>query len=146
MVEEDFKTEAMAILNAVPPAGQEVADSGEPEREPLAVEIAIGAGVVNGAVFLPLVLIALTVLGAIFSGVESLLIRNRAMPEKTFSALVAELAAIPIPGLIHGAIWGMLAGLLAWLLSDYKNRGVAGQLFVGLLVGLLLFMTLVLQM
>jgi hypothetical protein len=144
MVNEEDKEEAERVMQTPPPPAEERAGEPEPERKPFSVWRALGTGVVNGAVFLPVALVVVTLLLALGFLVMQLLQGQWPPPRGFLPGLGRVLGSLPLPGVLYGVVLGLCAGLTAWLISDFKRQGRAGKLFAGLMVVLMAIIALLL--
>jgi hypothetical protein len=133
MVKEGEAEQATRLLDVNPPSAESRGGGAHTTGKPLSLRKSIGYGIVQGAVWLPLLAVAfftvLRVLAALrwasAAMMGHLTILTRALSEGLFSLILT------------GAAIGLIAGFGTCLLSNYRHGGKTGIAFVGFIVLLL---------
>lgn len=136
MVEEADVEEATRILEANPAALDVGMATVAPPRKPLTLESSVGNGIAQGAVWLPMLTLAMY---AVFQFL-AVLWSSWARVAGQFTILTQGFFGGLLYLTILGAVIGGFAGIATWLLSNYRRRGRVGFVFVAM-VAILLALT-----
>ena len=138
VVEDVDATEAVEVLNTLPPESLTPDTGSDTAARHFSLAQAIGNGLIEGTINFPALLFGAHFLWLVVYALEQILSGHPHPVEIPEGGFLYAILRLLFGGIIWGAILGALGGVVAWHFVAWRRKLPAGELFIGLIAAALL--------